>query len=135
MYILDTDVLSNLVRKTTSPVLRQKLGEVSPELIFTSAITLSEIFYGVFRSPHRERILAELEDKVFPFVSVLSFDEDCARYFGEIKARLDKRGWSRSDLDLCVAAIAVRHRCVLVTGNVRHFQGIPGLKVENWLSD
>ena len=40
MYILDTDVLSNLVRKTTSPVLRQKLSEVSPELIFTSAITL-----------------------------------------------------------------------------------------------
>jgi predicted nucleic acid-binding protein len=38
-------------------------------------------------------------------------------------------------LDLCVAAIAVRHRYVLITGNVRHFQGIPGLKVENWLSD
>jgi tRNA(fMet)-specific endonuclease VapC len=69
------------------------------------------------------------------FRSVLSFDEDCARYFGKIKAGLDKRGRSRNDLDLCVAAIAVRHRFVLVTGNVRHFQGILGLKVENWLSD
>jgi tRNA(fMet)-specific endonuclease VapC len=46
---------------------------------------------------------------------------------------LEERGFTRSEPDLRIAAIALQHGLTVVTGNVRHFAGISGLAVENWL--
>jgi hypothetical protein len=58
---------------------------------------------------------------------------ESARRFGRLKASLEARGQPRSEPDLRIAAIALQHRMTIVTGNARHFAGIPGLAVENWL--
>ena len=64
---------------------------------------------------------------------MLPFDLESARVFGRLKASLEKRGLPRSEPDLRIAAIGLQHGLTLVTGNVRHFEGIPSLAVENWL--
>jgi predicted nucleic acid-binding protein len=135
MYLLDTDILSNLVRKAPSSLLLRKLKEVPEDLVVTSAINTGEIFYGAFRSPNRERILTFFAEKVFPHLEILSFDDGSSRAYGELKAGLEKKGLTKSETDLRIAAIALQHRLTLVTGNTRHFDNIPGLKVENWIAD
>jgi len=135
MYLLDTDILSNLVKKAPSSLLLEKLKEIPEDLVVTSAINTGEIFYGAFRSPHRERILTFFAEKVFPHLEILSFDDRSARAYGELKAGLEKKGLTKSETDLRIAAIALQHQLTLVTGNTRHFDNIPGLKVENWLAD
>ncbi|MBM3295764.1 MAG: type II toxin-antitoxin system VapC family toxin [Candidatus Aminicenantes bacterium] len=133
MFLFDTDVLSNLTRKRPAQSLLAKLARTHQEDCFTSSITLAEIYYGLQKWPDRKEIVARLEEKVFPLFVVFDFDESSAKCYGEIRAHLERKGQTRDDLDLQIAAIALQHRLTLVTGNVKHFRGIPGLVVENWL--
>ncbi len=135
MYLLDTDILSNLVKKAPSSLLLRKLKEIPEDLVVTSAINTGEIFYGAFRSSHRERILTFFAEKVFPHLEILPFDDGTAQAYGELRAGLEKKGLTKSETDLRIAAVALQHRLTLVTGNTRHFDNIPGLKLENWLAD
>ena len=133
MYLFDTDVLSNIVRKSPSPLLLDKLKRIPGEFQFTTAINIGEIYYGAKRMPHSANILAVFEEKVFPNISVLPFDEKSAKIYGVLKAKVEKKGLSKSEPDLRIASIALQHRLTLVTANIRHFQDIPGLNVESWL--
>jgi predicted nucleic acid-binding protein len=82
---------------------------------------------------HQERLLEFFGSQVFPRLTILPFDEEDALTYGRLKASLERKGRPRFEPDLQIAAIALRDRLTVVTGNVRHFAGIPGLKVENWL--
>jgi tRNA(fMet)-specific endonuclease VapC len=66
---------------------------------------------------------------------VLSFDESAARQYGKVRATLELAGTPIGDADLRVASIALAHGMRVVTGNVRLFQRVPGLDVENWLEE
>ncbi len=72
--------------------------------------------------------------KVFPNITILPFDEGSAPIFGRLKAALEKRGSPRSEPDLRIAAIALQHKLTLVTGNTRHFEGLPHLRVVDWIA-
>ena len=135
MVLLDTDVLSNIVRKNPSLRLLSELERRTGEPLFTTAVNTAEIYFGAARSPHRERILRVYREKVFPQLTILPFDEECAPIFGELKASLEKRGEPRSEPDLRIAAVALRHRLTVITGNARHFAGLPHLRVEDWISE
>lgn len=69
----------------------------------------------------------------FASVQVLPFDEAAARVYGPLRARLEKRGAVVAEAELRIGAIAFSRGAVLVTGHVKHFARIEGLKVENWL--
>jgi len=133
MYLFDTDVLSNVVRKSPSPLLLEKLKRTPAEFQFTTAINIGEIYYGANRTAHSARILGVFEEKVFPSISVLAFDEKSAKIYGTLKANLEKKGVSKSKPDLRIASIALQHGLTLVTANIKHFHDIPGLTVESWL--
>jgi len=66
-------------------------------------------------------------------VSILLFDEPAARSYAEIRVELEAAGRRLEDPDIRIAAICLAHDLTLVTGNVRHFERVPGLRVENWL--
>jgi len=134
MYLLDTDVLSNIVRRKPSPSLLARLSKCPGETIFTTAINTAEIHYGAARAEHGDKILQVFEEKVFPSITILPFDAESARIFGKLKASLEKRGAPWSEPDLRIAAIALQHKFVLVTGNARHFKGIPRLVMEDWIN-
>lgn len=133
MYLLDTDVLSNLVRKAPSAVLLAKLASLPGDLLHTTSINAAEIHYGAARAEHGEAILRVFEERVFPHLTILPFDEKSAPVFGRLKAGLEKRGTPRSEPDLRIAAIALQHKLTLVAGNPRHFAGIARLRVEDWI--
>jgi tRNA(fMet)-specific endonuclease VapC len=133
MYLFDTDVLSNIVKIAPSSRLLEKLRKTPQDLQFTTAISIGEIYYGASRSSYRERLIEAFEEKVFPQLKILAFDEESAKIFGTMKARLEKKGLSASEPDLRIASIALQHKLTLITGNEKHFENIPRLAVENWL--
>jgi tRNA(fMet)-specific endonuclease VapC len=136
MYLLDTDILSNLLRRTPSTVLIAKLALVPSEQQFTSSITLGELIYGAYRlGSRRSTLLERLENTLLPNLPVLPFDSAAARRYGEVRAALERRGTPIGDADLRIAAIALVRSLTVVTGNRRHFQRVPGLPVENWLEE
>lgn len=131
--LLDTDALSNIVKRNPSPRLLAELDRRRGEDIYTTAVNAAEIYYGAARSPHGDRIRRVFEEKVFPALTILPFDAGSAPIFGALKSAMEKRGTPRSEPDLRIAAIALQHRLTVISGNVRHFSGIPRLAVENWL--
>jgi len=134
MYLLDTDILSNLLKRVPSPTLVAKLASVPIEQQFTSSITLGELVYGACREVTRRDALLEQVDRVLlANRRVLPFGAAAARGYGELKAELERLGRPLAEADLRIAAIALARSLTLVTGNVRHFQRVPGLAVENWL--
>lgn len=135
MYLFDTDILSNITKRRPSPLLIQKLASAPRKLRFITTITVSEIYFGAFRVGHGPAILEPYEKKIFPNLTILPFDLESARIAGQVRARLEKGGIVTSATDLFIAAIALRHGLTLVTGNVKHFAGIPKLSVENWIGD
>jgi tRNA(fMet)-specific endonuclease VapC len=132
-YLFDTDILSNLLKKTPSAELLRRLAATPREEQFTSSITLGELVYGAHRSDRATDLLRRIDHDLPPVVDVVSFDEDAARVYGDIRAQLERLGTPLAEPDLRIAAIALSRQLTLVTGNVRHFARVPGLVVENWL--
>ena len=134
MYLLDTDILSNLLRRAPSTALVIKLASIPPEQQFTSSITLGELVYGAYRLQERAgALLQRLDETLLPNLPILPFDASAARRYGEVRAELGRRGTPMGDADLRIASIALTRDLTVVTANVRHFQKVPGLAVENWL--
>ncbi|CAN5906947.1 type II toxin-antitoxin system toxin VapC [soil metagenome] len=134
MYLLDTDILSSLMRRIPSSALVARVARVPQDQQFTSSITLGEFVYGAHRLRERTGILLEkIEDALLPNLPVLSFDSSAARCYGEVRAALERNGTPIGDADMRIASIAMSHDLVVVTGNERHFRRVPDLEIENWL--
>jgi len=134
MFLFDTDTLSNVVKRKPSEKLLQKLEETPIAFQYTSAINVGEIYYGANRSSRKVQILKAFEEMVFPNVNILPFDRQSGQVFGMLKAELRIRGIGCSEPDLRIAAVAIQHGFVLVTGNTGHFKNIPGLRIEDWIT-
>lgn len=133
MYLFDTDILTNVLKKTPSSSLLLRLNETDPCGHFTSTITISEIVYGAFKSHRPEYHLKQLERILLPEIGVLDFDISAGYVAGNIRAELERIGTPLAWPDIQIAAIAITHELMLVTGNVKHFSRITGLRLENWL--
>ena len=131
MYLFDTDTLSNLMKRSPSARLTGLMGSVPAVDRFTSSITLGELIYGA-RKKGSQNLLAHIQQLVTA-VPVLPFDADAARQYGDIRASLESRGIPIGDADIKIAAIALVRGLTVVTGNLRHFQRVPNLSVQNWL--
>jgi predicted nucleic acid-binding protein len=134
-YLFDTDAVSELLRPRPALPYIRWLSIIPREEQFTSAVVVGELFQGAYRSPARDRHLANIENRVLPAVTVLVYDTATARVFGQIRAYLEHQGRRLPDSDLQIAATALYHGLIVVTGNVRHFQRVPGIKLETILSD
>ena len=97
---------------------------------------MGELVYGAHRLG--ERAFALLERlQTLPWLqrAVLPFDATAARRYGELRASLERNGTPIGDADTRIASIALARGLVVVTGNVRHFERVPNLPVENWLGE
>ena len=135
MYLLDTDIISNLLKKSPSTTLIARLAAVPVEHQSTSSITLGELVYGARRLGEKgEQLLGRIDSTLLPNLAVLPFDALAARRYGEIRAIMEAKGKPLGEADLRIGAIALTQELTVVTGNVRHFGMIPDLVVENWLA-
>ncbi|MEW5928898.1 MAG: type II toxin-antitoxin system VapC family toxin [Gemmatimonadota bacterium] len=134
-YLFDTDAVSEVLRPRPLAGYVEWLARVPREEQFVSAVTVGELYKGAYRSPARERHLANIEGRVLPAVTVLPYDVATARVFGEIRAALEIMGTIVADADLQIAATAIYHGLELVTGNLRHFERVPGLRLSRVLAE
>lgn len=134
-YLFDTDAVSEVLRPKPLPAFLEWLRGVPREDQFISAVTVGELYHGAYCSGARERHLTEIEERVLPAVTILPYDAAVARNFGQLRADLERAGTRLDDADLQVASTALHHGLELVTGNVRHFGRVPGLRVNSALID
>ena len=134
-YLFDTDAISEVLKRRPLPAYVLWLTTVARTDQFTSAVTIGELYRGAFRSPHRELHLRYIEERVLPAVTVLPYDQKVARAYGQAAGQLEGQGRRLADADLQIAATALHHDLELVTGNVRHFERVPGLKINRILAE
>ena len=134
-YLFDTDILSNLLRRAPSPSLLRRLALTPVTEQATSSITLGELYYGARRlGDGGETLVDRIDSTLLPNLTVLSFDAHAARHYGEIRANLERAGTPIGDADMRIAAIARVNDLTVVTANIRHFQRVADLSIENWLA-
>ena len=134
-FLFDTDAISELLRPRPAKLYINWLQEVPREEQFTSAVVIGELYKGAYRSHARDRHINQIERRILPAVTVLPYDTQVAKVFGKIRARLEESGAILPDADLQIAATALGHDLEMVTGNLRHFRRISGLKLNTILAD
>jgi tRNA(fMet)-specific endonuclease VapC len=130
VYMLDTDIASYIMNRASARAI-QRLEAAAVGEVCISAITRSELMYGVEVSPRREKDQRSLDIFLW-HIGVLDYPSDAAFHYAEIRAFLKTRGTIIGANDLFIAAHARCLGLTLVTNNTREFGRVPGLKMENW---
>jgi tRNA(fMet)-specific endonuclease VapC len=131
-YVLDTDILSLLMRNDADTKAGYYACASKPNTeIMTTIFSHSEIWYGYY--------LAKLSDrnppdphKLLATTKILQLTQEASDCFAMIKAKLTLMGRLIQDIDIFIASITMAHGGILVTNNIKHFERIDGLKLENW---
>ena len=118
-YLVDTDWAINHLRKEAA--FSQKLTELRPDGLALSVISQAEIYEGIYSSRNQERDEEEFRNFLSQGVRILTIDEEICRLFAQERMRLRRQGTRIDDMDLFIAATALRHGLVLLSNNRRHF--------------
>jgi tRNA(fMet)-specific endonuclease VapC len=133
MYLLDTNILSELIKKHPSPHVLSQLSSKPAHKLFTSSICLMELRFGSALREDCEVFWEKINKEIILRVNVIHVGEKEALAAGDILASLRKTGQIIGVENVLIAASALANQCSIVTANTRHFSRIKGLKVENWL--
>ncbi len=126
MYLVDTDWVAPFLKGRPEAV--QLLTALSADGLAISLITYGEIYEGIYYG--RNPTVAEAGFREFlRGVRILPLTRPITRRYARIRGDLRARGLLIGDGDLLIAATALHHGLTLVTGNVRHFERIPGLTI------
>ena len=131
-YLLDTNIVIYVIKQRPMQVLEvfnRQHGRMA-----ISSITLAELVHGAEKSSDVSRNTAVVEDFVSR-LAVLPYDDKAAWQYGNIRAALEKLGQPIGINDLHIAAHARSNGLTLITNNMREFERVPGLLLENWVSD
>jgi tRNA(fMet)-specific endonuclease VapC len=125
-YLLDTNVVIALL--AGQGAVRENLANASE--VFVPSIVIGELCFGARKSARGAENLARIEEFAAANV-VLACDTQTARRYGEVKNALRLQGRPLPENDIWIAAVALQHNLILITGD-RHFAGIDGLSVVEW---
>ena len=126
-YLLDTSTCIALIKEKPSVV--NHIRQVGVDDCKISNITLAELYFGAYKSGRKEHF-----EDVIVFSNLFEqYDVSCLKKYGEIRWLLESKGIKIGDMDTFIAATALEEDLILVTGNIKHFDRVPGLKVENWM--
>ena len=129
-YMLDTNICIYAIKNKPEQVL-EKLKENLSNGICISAITLAELQHGVEKSMNPEKNSMALL-QFLSILDILPFDDLAAVEYGKICAYLQKRGTPIGTMDMLIAAHAKTEKLIIVTNNIREFEKVPDLKIQNW---
>jgi tRNA(fMet)-specific endonuclease VapC len=131
-YLLDTCVVSDFVKGEENTL--KRLKSTSPNDIFISSLTVMEVKYGLYINSERAIKIQPLIESFFSSIIILPFYTEEAEQSAQIRSILKMAGTPIGAYDVLIAATALTHNHIVVTSNVREFQRIPNLKIENWRS-
>jgi tRNA(fMet)-specific endonuclease VapC len=129
-YLLDTNILSHLVRQPQGPV-AVRIADVGEENVLTSIIVACELRYGAAK--HGSRRLTRQIEAILGAITVLPLEAGTDRQYAAIRTILERKGTLIGANDMLIAAQARAIEAICVTDNVAEFKRVPALKVENWL--
>jgi predicted nucleic acid-binding protein len=137
VIVLDTNVVSALMRREPDPIMVAWLDGLPPESIWTTSITVFEVRLGleILAAGRRRRQLEDAFDKVLEedFEGrVLPFDQMAAQASGRIAAEQRRAGRPVEIRDVQIAGIVSARRATLATRNTRHFEGIGLAFIDPW---
>ena len=133
MYLLDTNILSEMIKRQPNSHLLSRLGSKPANTLFTSSICIMELRFGSALREDFEKFWQKIAKEIISKVNIISIGEKEALRAGDILADLRKSGQTIGLEDVLIAASAIVNQYTVVTANVRHFSRIKGLVVENWL--
>jgi len=130
-YLLDTDTCSYIMKRHPLSVLKH-LQTIEMSAVGISSMTLAELRYGVERL-NSSRFTQQDVDLFVTNLTVFAWDAEATQYYATLRAYLERKGLPIGNMDMLIAAHALRLDAILVTNNQRHFSRISGLKLENWV--
>ena len=133
MYLLDSNTCIRILTQR-SPGLVARMQQCDAAQIGLCSVVKAELIYGARKSERVEENLKLLAEFFAPF-SCFPFDDQCAEYYGTIRADLERAGQPIGPNDLMIAAIGRVHDHVLVTHNTGEFSRVVGLRIEDWELD
>ncbi len=129
-YMLDTNIAIYVIKRRPREAL-EKFNRAAGRLCI-SAITLSELLHGVEKSSRPDHNLKQVEDFVSR-LEVLAYSGRAAAHYGDIRAALERQGTPIGVNDIHIAGHARSEGLTLVTNNLREFERVQGLRIENWV--
>lgn len=129
-YLLDTNICIYIIKKKPAEVF-EKFKNLAIGDVGISSITLAELQYGIAKSLSPEKNREALEKFLTP-IEIMDYGYEATVEYGKIRAELEKKGIPIGPLDMLIASHAKSLDAVLVTNNVREFDRIADLKIENW---
>ena len=128
-YMLDTNIIIYTMRNRPKQVKKQ--FKLHKEQLSISSVTLGELVFGAEHSQHLKHNLTDIEAMIAR-LEVLPFDNKAAYHFGQIRAALYSIGKPIGPYDMMIAGHARASGLILVTNNIKEFERVPGLQLENW---
>ena len=132
-YLLDTNIVSYFIRGFDVALVRRVTQVLEAQTAMISVITRAEMRFGqagLVAVDKRKRAI----DLVLTQLTVLPWTSAAADVYGPLKDTLKRQGRPIGDMDTLIAAHALVEDLILVTHNTRHFENIPGLKLEDWMA-
>jgi tRNA(fMet)-specific endonuclease VapC len=130
-YLLDTNICIYAL-KNRPPEVLERLREVGRAAVAVSVVTVLELRQGAEKSRQTAANHERLDFFLKP-IPVLDFEQDDAIAGARLRAHLERQGTPIGDLDSLIAAQVLTRELILVTNNLREFERVPGLQVENWV--
>ena len=130
LYLLDTNILSHLVRQPQGAV-ADHIADVGEANVLTSVIVACELRYGAAKRGSRK--LTRQVEAVLSAMVIRPLESDIERVYASIRVALERKGTPIGAHDMLIAAHARAIDAVCVTDNVAEFRRVPALKIENWL--
>ena len=128
-YLIDTDTIIFALRG--DHVVLEKFEENKNIPISISLITYAELVFGAKRSQNKQKNMIKV-NHIRDIYIIEELNEGVMEVFADIKAKMFDKGIRIEDMDLLIAATAIYNELTLVTNNIKHFEHIPNLKIENW---
>jgi tRNA(fMet)-specific endonuclease VapC len=131
LYLLDTNILIHAQRG--HPNVLKRMREAGQSNLVLSSLVAAELAYGVEKSTYKKKNKAALEALLAAF-AVVPWDESPMWSYAENYHRLRTDGTPIGELDLLIGCQALALNAICVTNNIREFERIKGLKLENWVA-
>ena len=132
MYLIDTNILSELVKKTPNKNLIGKLKDVPSASLYTASVCVMELRYGALRRGNPEDLWLKIQQRIISKVRILDFSYNEAVKAAQVLYELYSIGQPIGIEDIMIGSIALSHELTVVTANIKHFSRIPNLRIENW---
>jgi tRNA(fMet)-specific endonuclease VapC len=130
-YLADTNILGYFTRRTHAPLHARMQLALAGKEIAISVIARAETRFGLALLNANDKRRASI-GLLLEELPALPWTADAANIYGDIAARLQQTGQPIGQMDTMIAAHALAEDLILVSHNTRHFEKVPGLKLEDW---